>query len=137
MMYTYPIGAGLPYSPLLLCYEAVHYHGHLLDDSTRNHCERAVVGSRQSHDEESADVQPPSMVNNVNYSASGALQALGEMFDRRTSEGGPIVGLEEGLTANDSYTAKDLKYGHLPRRAASQVDLGYNVDLPNLAYYAW
>lgn len=65
-------------------------------------------------------------LNNVNYSASVtyALQALGEMFDRPDfKEEARIVAsdLKKFFTANDSfYTAKDLKYGHLPRTAASR-----------------
>ena len=70
-------------------YEAVHYHGHLLDDSTRNHWKEQLLEAGEfmmKNPQMYSRRMQGSMkrLNNVNYSASVtyALQALGEMFDR-------------------------------------------------------
>ena len=70
-------------------YEAVHYHGHLLDDSTCNHWKKQLLEAGEFM------MKNPQMysrrmqgnmkrLNNVNYSASVtyALQALCEMLNR-------------------------------------------------------
>ena len=69
-------------------YEAVHYHGHLLDDSTCNHWKEQLLEAGEfmmKNPQMYSRRMQGSMkrLNNVNYSASVtyALQALGEMFD--------------------------------------------------------
>lgn len=130
-------------------YEALHYHGRLLDDSTRNHWKQQLLQSGEFM------MKNPQMysrrmhkgmkrLNNVNYSASVtyALQAIGEMFNRPDfKEEARIVAsdLKNFFTKNDYFLYgegpgiwKPTKNGCLP------VDLGYNIEesLPNLAYYA-
>ena len=130
-------------------YEAVHYHGHLLDDSTRNHWKEQLLEAGEfmmKNPQMYSRRMQGSMkrLNNVNYSASVtyALQALGEMFDRPDfKEEARIVAsdLKKFFTANDSFL-----YGEGPKiwtptkNGCLPVDLGYNVEesLPNLAYYA-
>lgn len=130
-------------------YEALHYHGRLLDDSTRNHWKQQLLQagefmmknpqmySRRMH-------KGMTRLNNVNYSASVtyALQAIGEMFNRPDfKEEARIVAsdLKNFFTKNDYFLYgegpgiwKPTKNGCLP------VDLGYNIEesLPNLGYYA-
>lgn len=130
-------------------YEALHYHGHLLDDSTRNHWKQQLLQSGEFM------MKNPQMysrrmhkgmkrLNNVNYSASVtyALQAIGEMFNRPDfkEEARTVASdLKNFFTKNDYFLYgegpgiwKPTKNGCLP------VDLGYNIEesLPNLAYYA-
>lgn len=130
-------------------YEALHYHGHLLDDSTRNHWKQQLLQSGEFM------MKNPQMfsrrmhkgmtrLNNVNYSASVtyALQAVGEMFNR------PDFKEEAGIVASDLkdfFTKNDcFLYGEGPKiwnptkNGCLPIDLGYNVEesLPNLAYYA-
>ena len=130
-------------------YEAVHYHGHLLDDSTRNHWKEQLLEAGEfmmKNPQMYSRRMQGSMkrLNNVNYSASVtyALQALGEMFDRPDfKEEARIVAsdLKKFFTANDFFL-----YGEGPKiwtptkNGCLPVDLGYNVEesLPNLAYYA-
>lgn len=130
-------------------YEALHYHGHLLDDSTRNHWKQQLL--------EAGDfmMKNPQMysrrmqgkmkrLNNVNYSASVTyiLQALGEMFGRQDfKEEAKVVAsdLKNFFTGNNCFL-----YGEGPKiwaptkNGCLPVDLGYNIEesLPNLAYYA-
>lgn len=130
-------------------YEALHYHGRLLDDSTRNHWKQQLLQagefmmknpqmySRRMH-------KGMTRLNNVNYSASVtyALQAIGEMFNRSDfkEEARTVASdLKNFFTKNDYFLYgegpgiwKPTKNGCLP------VDLGYNIEesLPNLAYYA-
>lgn len=130
-------------------YEAVHYHGHLLDDSTCNHWKKQLLEAGEFM------MKNPQMysrrmqgnmkrLNNVNYSASVtyALQALGEMFNRPDfKEEARIVAsdLKNFFTVNDFFL-----YGEGPKiwtptkNGCLPVDLGYNIEesLPNLAYYA-
>lgn len=130
-------------------YEAVHYHGHLLDDSTCNHWKKQLLEAGEFM------MKNPQMysrrmqgnmkrLNNVNYSASVtyALQALGEMFNRPDfKEEARIVAsdLKKFFTVNDFFL-----YGEGPKiwtptkNGCLPVDLGYNIEesLPNLAYYA-
>lgn len=130
-------------------YEAVHYHGHLLDDSTRNHWKKQLLEAGEFM------MRNPQMysrrmqgkmqrLNNVNYSASVtyALQALGEMFNRPDflQEAKTVASdLKHFFTANDCFL-----YGEGPKiwsptkNGCLPVDLGYNIEesLPNLAYYA-
>lgn len=130
-------------------YEALHYHGHLLDDSTRNHWKQQLLEAGEFM------MRNPQMysrrmqgkmkrLNNVNYSASVtyALQALGDMFNRPDfKEEARIVAsdLKNFFTGNDCFL-----YGEGPKiwsptkNGCLPVDLGYNIEesLPNLAYYA-
>ena len=114
-------------------YEAVHYHGHLLDDSTRNHWKEQLLEAGEfmmKNPQMYSRRMQGSMkrLNNVNYSASVtyALQALGEMFDRpdlRKGKLGLLLRYLKKFVYGERisfYTAKDLKYGHLPRTAASR-----------------
>lgn len=128
-------------------YEALQHHGHLLDDSTRNHWKYQL--------EEAGDfiVNNPFIYSrkregmrnmNVNYSASAtyALYAIGEMcarpaFKEKARE--IADDLKAYFTQNDCFLYgegpdiwSETKNGCLP------VDLLYNVEesLPNLAYYA-
>lgn len=130
-------------------YEALHYHGHLLDDSTRNHWKQQLLEAGEFM------MKNPQMysrrmqgkmkrLNNVNYSASVtyALQALGGMFNR------PDFQKEARIVASDLknfFTENDcFLYGEGPKiwsptkNGCLPVDLGYNIEesLPNLAYYA-
>lgn len=130
-------------------YEALHYHGHLLDDSTRNHWKQQLLEAGEFM------MRNPQMysrrmqgkmkrLNNVNYSASVtyALQALGDMFNRPDfkEEARTVASdLKNFFTENDCFL-----YGEGPkiwsptRNGCLPVDLGYNIEesLPNLAYYA-
>lgn len=130
-------------------YEALHYHGHLLDDSTRNHWKQQLLEAGEFM------MKNPQMysrrmqgqmkrLNNVNYSASVtyALQALGEMFGREDfkKEARTVASdLKNFFTENDCFL-----FGEGPRvwaptkNGCLSVDLGYNIEesLPNLAYYA-
>ena len=101
-------------------YEAVHYHGHLLDDSTRNHWKEQLLEAGEfmmKNPQMYSRRMQGSMkrLNNVNYSASVtyALQALGEMFDRPDfKEEARIVAsdLKNFFTANDFFL-----YGEGPK----------------------
>lgn len=120
-------------------YEAVHYHGHLLDDSTRNHWKEQLLEAGEfmmKNPQMYSRRMQGSMkrLNNVNYSASVtyALQALGEMFDRPDfKEEARIVAsdLKNFFTANDFFL-----YGEGPKiwtptkNGCLPVDLGYNVE---------
>lgn len=130
-------------------YEAVHYHGHLLDDSTRNHWKQQLLQagefmmnnpqmySRRMH-------KGMTRLNNVNYSASVtyALQAIGDMFNRPDFiEEARIVAtdLKSFFTKNDYFLyGEGPKIWNPTKNGCLPVDLGYNVEesLPNLAYYA-
>ncbi|MEY8686128.1 hypothetical protein AB9N12_08275 [Bacteroides sp. AN502(2024)] len=128
-------------------YEALHYHGHLLDDSTRNHWKRRLVeaGEFMMNNPFIYSRKREGMRNmNVNYSASAtyALYAIGEMCNRPEfkKEAGEIAaGLKKYFTANDCFL-----YGEGPnittetKNGCRPVDLLYNVEesLPNMAYYA-
>ncbi len=128
-------------------YEALHYHGHLLDDSTRNHWKRRLVeaGEFMMNNPFIYSRKREGMRNmNVNYSASAtyALYAIGEMCNRPElkKEAEEIAaGLKKYFTANDCFL-----YGEGPNitsetpNGCRPVDLLYNVEesLPNMAYYA-
>lgn len=128
-------------------YEALHYHGHLLDDSTHHHWKQRLVeaGEFMMNNPFIYSRRREGMRNmNVNYSASAtyALYAIGEMCNRPEfkKEAGEIArGLKEYFTANDCFL-----YGEGPNIASETpngcrpVDLLYNVEesLPNMAYYA-
>lgn len=128
-------------------YEALHYHGHLLDDSTRNHWKQRLVeaGEFMMSNPFIYSRKREGMRNmNVNYSASAvyALYAIGEMCGRPEfkKEAGEIAaGLKEYFTVSNCFL-----YGEGPnvtsetKNGCRPVDLLYNVEesLPNMAYYA-
>lgn len=128
-------------------YEALHYHGHLLDDSTHHHWKQRLVeaGEFMMNNPFIYSRRREGMRNmNVNYSASAtyALYAIGEMCNRPEfkKEAEEIaLGLKEYFTVNDCFL-----YGEGPNIASETpngcrpVDLLYNVEesLPNMAYYA-
>lgn len=131
-------------------YEALHYHGHLLDDSTRNQWKEYLVQaggfmttnpqiySRRMH-------AKMKRLNNVNYSASVtyALQAIGEMCQRQDfiDEARLVASdLKNFFTHNDGFLFGEGPKIWTPSAKGHclPVDLGYNVEesLPNLASYA-
>ena len=129
-------------------YEAVHYHGHLLDDSTRNHWKQQLLEAGEfimNHPFIYSRNRKGMRNNNVNYSASAtyALQAIGEMWNRQDfkDEARTIAKAlkERYFTRHDGFL-----YGEGPNiwtatpNGCFPVDLGYNVEesLPHLAYYA-
>ncbi|WP_320935888.1 sulfatase-like hydrolase/transferase [Bacteroides nordii] len=128
-------------------YEALHHHGHLLDDSTRNAWREQLLqaGEFIYGDKFIYSRRREGMRNmNVNYSASAiyALFAIGTEFNR------------QDFIARARETAGDLKaffttneyflFGEGPeikkktRNGCLPVDLLYNVEesLPNMVYYA-
>lgn len=128
-------------------YEALHHHGHLLDDSTRNAWRTQLLqaGEFIYNNKFIYSRRREGMRNmNVNYSASAtyALFAIGTEFKRQEF-------IDEAR-----QTASDLKafftenehflFGEGPdiwkktRNGCRPVDLLYNVEesLPNMVYYA-
>lgn len=124
-------------------YEALHYHGDLLDDSTRtcwtHQLERA--GDYIKNNPQTYSLRNGGVKNNVNYPASAtyALYAIGKMFGR------------EDFVEEARQNAKEIKnyftpenhlvYGEGPIKTDNKcqpIDLSYNVEetLPNLACYA-
>lgn len=128
-------------------YEALHHHGHLLDDSTRNHWKQQLVeaGDFMMNNPFIYSRNREGMRNmNVNYSASAtyALYAIGEFCNRPEfkKEAQEIAdGLKHYFTENDYFL-----YGEGPNiwsktpNGCRPIDLLYNVEesLPNMAYYA-
>lgn len=128
-------------------YEALHYHGHLLDDSTRNHWKQRLLeaGEFVVANPFIYSRKREGMRNmNINYSASAtyALYAIGEMCNRPDfkEEARQIaVDLRSYFTENDFFL-----YGEGPniqsktKNGCRPIDLLYNVEesLPNMAYYA-
>ena len=129
-------------------YEALHYHGHLLDDSTRNHWKQQLLEAGEfimNHPFIYSRNRKGMRNNNVNYSASAtyALQAIGELWNRQDfkDEAHTIAQAlkERYFTQQDGFL-----FGEGPniwtatKNGCYPVDLGYNVEesLPNLVYYA-
>lgn len=128
-------------------YEALHHHGHLLDDSTRNHWKQQLLqaGEFIMNNPFIYSRNRKGMRNmNVNYSASAtyALYAIGEMCNRPDfKEEARIVAadLKSYFTDHDYFL-----YGEGPniwsetKNGCRPVDLLYNVEesLPNMAFYA-
>lgn len=128
-------------------YEALHHHGHLLDDSTRNHWKEQLLqaGEFMMNNPFIYSRNREGMRNmNVNYSASAtyALYAIGEMCNRSDfKEEARIVAadLKSYFTEHDYFL-----YGEGPdiwtktKNGCRPVDLLYNVEesLPNMAFYA-
>ena len=130
-------------------YEAVHYHGHLLDDSTRNHWKEQLLEAGefmmknpQMYSRRYAgEYEAPEQCELFRF-GDYALQALWrDVRPPASKEEARIVAsdLKKFFTANDSFL-----YGEGPKiwtptkNGCLPVDLGYNVEesLPNLAYYA-
>lgn len=128
-------------------YEALHYHGHLLDDSTRNHWKHQLeeAGGFIMNNPFIYSRKRDGMRNmNVNYSASAtyALYAIGEMCDRPEFK---EKAREIATDLRDWFTPHDcFLYGEGPKvwtptkNGCLPIDLLYNVEesLPNMAYYA-
>lgn len=128
-------------------YEALHYHGHLLDDSTRNHWKQRLVeaGEFMMATPFIYSRKRNGMRNmNVNYQASAtyALYAIGEMCNRPDfqKEARQVADdLKSFFTENDTFL-----FGEGPnvwsktRNGCLPIDLLYNVEeaLPNMTYYA-
>lgn len=128
-------------------YEALLHHGHLLDDSTRNHWKQQLLqaGEFMMKNPFIYSRKREGMRNmNVNYSASAtyALYAIGEYFGRPDfkKEAREIAaGLRSYFTASEGFL-----YGEGPNiysptpNGCFPIDLLYNVEesLPNMAYYA-
>lgn len=128
-------------------YEALHHHGHLLDDSTRNHWKQQLLqaGEFIMNNPFIYSRNREGMRNmNVNYSASAtyALYAIGEMCNRPDfKEEARVVAadLKSYFTEHDYFL-----YGEGPniwsetKNGCRPVDLLYNVEesLPNMAFYA-
>ena len=129
-------------------YVAIHYHGHLLDDSTRNHWKQQLLEAGEfmiSHPFIYGRNREGMRNNNVNYSASVtyALQVIGEMWNRQDFKDYARTVAdalkEKYFTKNDCFL-----YGEGPniwtetKNGCRPVDLLYNVEesLPQLAYYA-
>ncbi|WP_291528906.1 hypothetical protein [Bacteroides sp. UBA939] len=128
-------------------YEALHYHGHLLDDSTRNHWKQQLLqaGEFMMNNPFIYSRKREGMRNmNVNYSASAiyALYAIGELFNRPDfkAEAKEIAaGLKSYFTENNFFLyGEGPNISSLTRNGCRPVDLLYNVEesLPNMAYYA-
>ncbi len=128
-------------------YEALHYHGHLLDDSTRVHWRRRLLeaGEFMMNNPFIYSRKREGMRNmNVNYSASAtyALYAIGVMCDREDfrREAGEIAeGLKLCFTENDCFLfGEGPDIASKTRNGCRPVDLLYNVEesLPNMASYA-
>ena len=127
-------------------YEALHYHGHLLDDSTRNHWKQRLneAGDFIMNNPVIYSRKREGMRNqNVNYSASAtyALYAIGEMFGRNELK---EEAREIAADLKPYFTDDGFLYGEGPNiwtktlNGCRPVDLNYNVEesLPNMAYYA-
>ncbi|WP_300701635.1 hypothetical protein [Bacteroides sp.] len=127
-------------------YEALHYHGHLLDDSTRNHWKQRLIeaGEFMMATPFIYSRKRDGMRNmNVNYQASAtyALYAIGEMCNRPDfqKEARQVADdLKSFFTENDAFL-----FGEGPnvwsktRNGCLPIDLLYNVEesLPNMVYY--
>lgn len=128
-------------------YEALHYHGHLLDDSTRNHWKQQLqeAGEFMMENPFIYSRKREGMRNmNINYSASAiyALYAVGELCNRPDFQ---EEAREIAAAMKDYFTENDcLLYGEGPNiwsktpHGCLPADLLYNVEesLPNMAYYA-
>lgn len=128
-------------------YEALHYHGHLLDDSTRTHWKQRLQEAGEfmmSHPFIYSRKREGMRNMNVNYSASAtyALYAIGDLCHRADfqAEAREIAhDLKAYFTRTDCFL-----YGEGPNISSETpngcrpVDLLYNIEesLPNMANYA-
>lgn len=128
-------------------YEALHHHGHLLDDSTRNawRLQLLQAGEFIYGDKFIYSRRREGMRNmNVNYSASAtyALFAIGTEFNRQDfiDRARETAGdLRAFFTANEHFLfGEGPEIKKKTRNGCFPVDLLYNVEesLPNLVYYA-
>lgn len=128
-------------------YEALHHHGHLLDDSTRNTWREQLLqaGEFIYSDKFIYSRRREGMRNmNVNYSASAiyALFAIGSEFRRQDfiDYAREIAGdLKTFFTENDYFLfGEGPEIKQKTRNGCLPVDLLYNVEesLPNMVYYA-
>lgn len=128
-------------------YEALHNHGHLLDDSTRNQWKQRLfeAGEFIMNEPFIYSRKREGMRNmNVNYSASAtyALFAIGKMCERTDFQNKAreiASDLKSYFTEHNCFL-----YGEGPNiksktsNGCFPIDLLYNVEesLPNMAYYA-
>lgn len=130
-------------------YEALHHHGHLLDDATRRQWEERlqqagdfIMANPKIY---SCDRTPFGRNCNINYQASAtyALRAIGEYFHRDDLKREADVvarDVRKFFTPNEGFLYGEG--GPLPwdatRNGCRPVDLLYNVEesLPHLASYA-
>ena len=128
-------------------YEALHYHGHLLDDSTYNHWKAQLVeaGEFIMNNPFIYSRKRDGMRNmNVNYSGSAtyALYAIGELCNRpdfKAKAKEIAVDLRPYFTKNDYFVyGEGPNIYHPTKNGCLPVDLLYNVEetLPNMAHYA-
>lgn len=128
-------------------YEALRFHGHLLDDSTRNHWKNRLIeaGNFIINNPFIYSRNRKGMRNmNINYSASAtyALFAIGDFcnISKFKDEAAVIAdGVKKYFTDENFFL-----FGEGPniksetKNGCRPIDLLYNVEesLPNLAYYA-
>nr|WP_239063412.1 hypothetical protein [Bacteroides sp. 51] len=128
-------------------YEALHYHGHLLDDSTRTAWRNQLLpaGEFIYKNDFIYSRRREGMRNmNVNYSASAtyALYAIGKEFGRQDfiDRAQQIAGdLKAFFTENEYFLfGEGPEIRNKTRNGCLPVDLLYNVEesLPNMVYYA-
>lgn len=128
-------------------YEALHYHGHLLDDSTRNAWRNQLLpaGEFIYKNDFIYSRRREGMRNmNVNYSASAtyALYAIGKEFERQDfiDRAQQIAGdLKAFFTENEYFLfGEGPEIRNKTKNGCLPVDLLYNVEesLPNMVYYA-
>lgn len=141
--------AGTTVFAAIALYEALHYHGHLLDEETRRDWEMSLVRAGEFM------MANPAMfsrrmqgkmkrLNNVNYSASVtyALYAIGTAYGREdfVKEAQLVAeDMKSFFTANDGFLfGEGPKIWSSTKNGCLPVDLGYNVEesLPAMAYYA-
>lgn len=132
---------------VIALYEALHYHKHLLDDSTYNAWRNQLLpaGEFIARNDFIYSRRREGMRNmNVNYSASAtyALYAIGKEFDRQDfmDKAHEIASdMRAFFTENDCFLfgeGPDIR--NKTRNGCLPVDLLYNVEesLPNMVYYA-
>ena len=128
-------------------YEALHHHGHLLDDSTRNAWRNQLLpaGEFIYNSKVIFSRRREGMRNqNVNYSASATyiLHVLGKEFGRQDfmDEARQIAGdLKAFFTENEYFLfGEGPNIYNKTKNGCWPVDLLYNVEesLPHMAYYA-
>lgn len=128
-------------------YEALHYHGQLLDDSTYNHWKGQLLdaGEFMMNNPFIYSRKREGMRNmNVNYSASAtyALYAIGELCNRSDFKAKAreiAVDLRCYFTKNNRFVYGEGPNIYQPtQNGCLPVDLLYNVEetLPNMANYA-
>lgn len=128
-------------------YEALHYHGHLLNDSIYNHWKELLIeaGDFMVKNPFIYSRKRDGMRNmNVNYSASAtyALYAVGELCNRldfKAKAKEIAVDLRSYFTKNNYFVfGEGPNIYHPTPNGCLPIDLLYNVEetLPNMAHYA-